>query len=112
MTLTDTDERFELLRNGVTCVANIKTDKHLIGWAEERGIDEYIGRANGRFRRSASKWHNPFKGEGAIELYQEYLATKPDLLEKIGELQGKLLICYCHPDPCHGDVLARLANKS
>ena len=106
-----TDERYKLLENGVTCVANLKTDKQLIAWAEDRGLDEYIGRANGRFRRSASKWANPFRGENAIELFQEYLATRRDLLEQIGDLKGKLLLCYCHPEPCHGDVLAKLANE-
>jgi hypothetical protein len=26
------------------------------------------------------------------------------------ELRGKRLVCYCHPLPCHGDVLAELAD--
>jgi hypothetical protein len=27
------------------------------------------------------------------------------------ELVGKRLCCYCAPSPCHGDVLAELANR-
>jgi Domain of unknown function (DUF4326) len=23
---------------------------------------------------------------------------------------GKVLLCWCHPLPCHGDLLAKLAN--
>ena len=28
----------------------------------------------------------------------------------LGELRGKRLACYCAPLPCHGDVLAALAD--
>ena len=106
------DERYKLLLEGVTCVANLKADKQLIAWAEDSDLAVYIGRANGRFRRSASKWHNPFKGADAIELFQEYLGNKPELLDRIPELRGKLLVCWCHPQPCHGHYLAQLANES
>ena len=27
------------------------------------------------------------------------------------ELRGKELACYCHPLPCHGDVLAAIADS-
>jgi hypothetical protein len=29
---------------------------------------------------------------------------------ELAELKGKRLGCFCHPQPCHGDVLAELAE--
>lgn len=70
--------------------------------------DVYIGRP--------SKWGNPFvvdqDGTRAevIEKYERWLSTMPELLAELDELRGQVLGCWCAPLPCHGDVLARLAN--
>jgi hypothetical protein len=81
-----------------------------------------------------SGWGNPFKvgelfrfvdadGElvmgvvtsraAAVELFCRYLAACPDIQSKArAELAGKDLCCWCSPDePCHGDVLLKLANE-
>lgn len=71
--------------------------------------DVYIGRP--------SKWGNPFvigvHGTRAdvIKKYDEWIRTRPELMAAIGELKGKRLGCWCHPEPCHGDVLAYLASS-
>lgn len=70
-----------------------------------------------------SKWGNPFSHlpgtvarfrvetrQEAIEAYREWIQTRPDLLADLHELTGKDLVCYCSPEPCHGDVLLELAN--
>lgn len=77
--------------------------------------DVYIGRP--------SKWGNPFSHlpgtkamyqvdtrEDAIQMYEEWIKTQPELMNAIWELKGKVLGCWCSPKPCHGDVLMRLAN--
>lgn len=70
--------------------------------------DVYIGRP--------SEWGNPFvigpHGDRTevIRKYEEYLRGRPDLMAKLPELKGKVLGCWCSPQACHGDVLARLAN--
>ena len=70
--------------------------------------DVYIGRP--------SKWGNPFTigrdGTRAevISKFREYLLNTPSLLAEVKKLQGKTLACWCHPKPCHGDVLAKLAE--
>jgi hypothetical protein len=39
------------------------------------------------------------------------LRDRPELIERARrELKGKRLGCYCAPKPCHGDVLARVAE--
>ena len=77
----------------------------------------YVGRP--------SKWGNPFKigkdasgvrwnREQVIELYRAWITDKDssdNLLDDIGELKGKDLVCWCAPLPCHADVLLELANK-
>lgn len=65
-----------------------------------------------------SRWGNPFKvgvyGTAAqcVEAFEAYLvAHRPDLVKQLPALRGRRLACYCPLDqPCHGDVLARLAN--
>lgn len=68
--------------------------------------DVYIGRP--------SKWGNPFRigvdgtREDVIQKYREWIRNQPLPFD---ELRGKTLGCYCHPLPCHGDILMELANK-
>jgi hypothetical protein len=33
------------------------------------------------------------------------------ILSNLHLLRGKTLVCFCHPQTCHGDVLARLADQ-
>jgi len=81
--------------------------------------DVYIGRAvaRGGWQLPGSKWANPFSiakygsAEKVVQLYEEYLVSKPDLMASLPELQGKVLGCWCKPGPCHGDVLVKMANK-
>jgi hypothetical protein len=86
--------------------------------------DVYIGRGRG------SIWGNPFSHksgtaaarvvdsvEEAVKSYREYVLSRPELLERVGELKGKRLGCWCKTkgDPnalCHGDVLAELADAT
>lgn len=67
----------------------------------------YVGRP--------SKWGNPFvigrdgSREQAIELYRRYL-YESGLINAIGELTGRDLVCWCAPKPCHADLMIELAN--
>lgn len=85
----------------------------------------YVGRP--------SKWGNPFAlsewGEVAAEMYEDWLAyggtvpyphpgqsaelsvRRERILEDIGEIRGKDLVCWCEwAAPCHADVLLEIAN--
>lgn len=71
--------------------------------------DVYIGRP--------SQWGNPFKvgpdGTRAEVIAKYARVLKHDLMkmEKAHRLlKGKVLGCWCAPAPCHGDVLAEIAN--
>ncbi len=70
----------------------------------------YIGRG--------SKWGNPYEIDTktgdtrlvVIEKYKRYF-WESSLPNDIEELEGKDLVCYCKPLPCHGDYLVKLANS-
>lgn len=108
-----TDEEFDLLarhQNGETVVVNMHRHAALIAWATTAGVYDRIDRR--------SKWGNPFElpadGDRAtvIANYRDhYLPNKPSLLDNIGDLRGRVLGCWCHPEPCHGDVLAAEADQ-
>ena len=76
--------------------------------------DIYIGRP--------SMWGNPYQlgidgnRDVVLALYKTYIYTKlkqmPDFALRIKTLRGKTLGCWCSPLPCHGDILAELADAS
>jgi len=42
---------------------------------------------------------------------EERLKKSPVLVVELLKLKDKNLGCWCHPEPCHGDVLLELINK-
>ena len=47
----------------------------------------------------------------AIQRYEEWIESQPQLIEELKTLKGKILGCWCKPKPCHGDVLVKLIQK-
>jgi len=72
----------------------------------------YIGRAG---KGQSGYFGNPFQlgseeVRGAtIARYREYflerIDTDPEFKRRVLSLRGKRLGCFCHPLPCHGDVI-------
>lgn len=99
------------LRQGRTIVVTLRgAHNNLIQWAESSGLYVRIDRR--------SEWGNPFEmpadgdRDTVINNYeQHYLPHKPSLTGKMIELRGKALGCWCAPEPCHGDVLARRSQQ-
>lgn len=87
-----------------------------------QGCDVYIGRNQnqGGWKLKASMFENPFsvKQYGlpeAMRLFREHLNKKiksdPNTwITALYELHGKVLGCWCKPDPCHGDILKEYAD--
>jgi len=65
-----------------------------------------------------TKWGNPFvigkdgTREDVLRLYEDWVREQPYLMDALHELRGKRLGCWCKPNACHGDILARLADSS
>jgi hypothetical protein len=82
--------------------------------------DVYIG--CGRCPRTGEprRWGNPFRigpdgtREEVVSLYAAWLRDELDAeritLEELAALEGKVLGCWCAPEPCHGEVLERAAR--
>lgn len=72
-------------------------------------FDVYIGRP--------SPWGNPFKigpdgtRKEVIEKFRQHIMKKPKLIERAKrDLAGRVLGCWCHPLPCHGDVWVEIVD--
>jgi len=80
----------------------------------------YIGRRNVSYGVPQSVHHNPYplapgRERGAtLEEYSLYLRAKlnqdPTYVQQVKNLWGKILVCWCKPHPCHGDVLAQVCE--
>eukprot|EP00420_Gonyaulax_spinifera_P034672 CAMPEP_0197877782 /NCGR_PEP_ID=MMETSP1439-20131203/6373_1 /TAXON_ID=66791 /ORGANISM="Gonyaulax spinifera, Strain CCMP409" /LENGTH=198 /DNA_ID=CAMNT_0043497153 /DNA_START=59 /DNA_END=655 /DNA_ORIENTATION=- len=108
----------------------------LESWLSDTGQNLYVGR-RGRifihtvgeekpriFHYASSKWQNPFTvgKDGTREevcakfrtaLLDSTLTDPADgkpLKEKLAELRGLRLGCWCKPEACHADVLAEVCN--
>ena len=81
--------------------------------------DVYVGRGMGGI------WGNPYALKGdypgtilveniyqCLAMYEAYLFGNKKLMQRLPELGGRVLGCYCSPSPCHGHILARLANPN
>lgn len=70
----------------------------------------------------STQWGNKFRvgdigvpdAATAVRLFEDRIASHPMNRDKIrSELAGKDLACWCPLDqPCHADVLLRVANES
>lgn len=82
--------------------------KKFVVHCKQAPYDVYIGRPG--------PWGNPYvigkdgTREEVITKYEKSLTiSKKERIKR--ELKGKVLGCWCHPHACHGDVLARIANR-
>jgi len=108
----DERDRQAEVESGLTVVANAASDKNLIAWAERNRLAIRIDRS--------TRYGNPFvlnedgdRDEVCDSYERHYLVRKPSITERIdaGELTGKVLVCHCYPQRCHGDCLAAEANS-
>jgi ParB-like chromosome segregation protein Spo0J len=108
----DERDRQAQVKDGITVVANAAFDKNLICWAERQGLAVRIDRG--------TRYGNPFileedgdRDEVCDSYERHYIVRKPSITDRIdaGELTGKVLVCHCYPQRCHGDCLAAEANS-
>lgn len=52
---------------------------------------------------------------GTLKCYEMYLGWRiqadPKFFQVIKALAGKTLVCFCKPNPCHGDILADFCEE-
>jgi len=108
-----TDDELDLLNNvraGRTVVVNMRGSGHprFWEWAKDNGLAVRIDRK--------TKWGNPYvigddgTRDEVLRRYGAHLWHTPPLITDALALKGKALGCWCAPDGCHGDTLARLSE--
>lgn len=97
------------------------------GWRDHPEEFVYIGRAgrgmfsifgnpvrSGHVCPACKEKHPEYDGGKWQECYRSYLENRLSIDERFREsvkrLKGKTLICFCKPNPCHGDILAEYAD--
>lgn len=94
-------------------------------WVDATPAHVYIGRNMSFYVKGTinSKWRNPYTvkklgRDQCLARYRERIVNGVDekgrtntLRHELGELSGKELGCWCHPEPCHGHVLADLVKE-
>lgn len=92
-----------------TTIVNIKHTQH---W------DVYIGRPgkgqDGYFGNPFALVPGAIRGS-TIAKYKEYFLKRieddPQFKQRILNLKGKTLGCFCKPHPCHGDIIIEWLNN-
>jgi len=100
-------DRRAIVEAGGTVVSNMHqdTDRALLTWA--RKTDRFV-----RIDRN-SDWGNPFElpadgdRDTVCDSYEIFFPRKFSLHNRLDELRGKVLGCWCYPQRCHGDYLAQ-----
>ena len=107
----DERDRQKIVKSGKSVVANQQKDKNLIQWAEQQGFAVRIDRS--------SKYGNPFvldqdgDRDAVCDAFEDhYLPHKPSIEKDRMKLLGKVLVCHCYPERCHGNTLCDLVNGS
>jgi hypothetical protein len=79
----------------------------------------YIGRAgkghNGEFGNPFKLAHGESRG-ATLDKFRKYflerIKSDTEFKERVGDLHDKVLVCFCRPNLCHGDVIAEFMNGS
>lgn len=98
-------KRRAIVESGGTVVANMHqdTDRALLMWA--RKTDRFV-----RIDRN-TEWGNPFEmgkdgdRDTVCDSYEIFFPRKFSLHNRLDELKGKVLGCWCYPARCHGMYL-------
>lgn len=108
--LDDERERQQAVESGEAVLANASRDKNLIQWAAGKGLEVRIDRG--------TVFGNPYvlgedgdRNEVCNAYGEHYLPHKRSALRQIGSLRGKVLVCHCFPERCHGLELLRLLEE-
>lgn len=98
-------DRKAIVEAGGTVVANMHqdSDRALLYWAKSTNRFTRIDRS--------SDWGNPFEmpadgdRDTVCDSYEIFFPRKFSLHNRLDELAGKVLGCWCYPQRCHGDYL-------
>ena len=101
-----------------TNIINLRKVRDMKLLVDDTDKNEYIGRPNARLGLPDSKWKKPyslqhFDIDTCLEKYENHIRSKADLMESLGELENKKLLCFCDIDreKCHAQILNKLMHE-
>lgn len=122
------DRRYKLDKSNKQVLVNLKNFRNKESLDASFGSNWiYIGRGDSRKGLERSPLANPYSSKGwavaikchtkeeAIESYRKWLwskikaGDKKVLAELLKVKETTVLVCYCHPEPCHGEVVRKAA---
>ncbi len=117
----DEQQRAAHVLAGSATAVNVRKNgphKNLVPWLVAEGLLTYVGHAGTRHSWPGSDFASPFVKEAktdraaAIQHYERWLREQNELMRRLGEgeLAGRALGCWCVPEPCHAEVLAKMAG--
>ena len=101
-------ERRNAVMLGKTVVANCKRDTSLNAWAQQEGWAIKVDRS-GPFGNPFILGKDGNRDEVCDKFRDSYMPLKTSF--KKDDLRGKVLICHCYPERCHGNDLAKWADE-
>jgi hypothetical protein len=123
------DRRNKLDKSNKQVIVNLKNFRNKESLDASFGDNwMYIGRGDSRKGLERSPLANPYSSksyavaikcktkEEAIGSYREWLwskikaGDKKVLAELLKITETTVLVCYCHPEPCHGEVVRKAAG--
>jgi hypothetical protein len=118
-----------IMNNTYILIGNTLKKYKLVNIKDKTPCDIYIGRSH----NINDIWGNPYTTkdskiaefkvdtkEEAITKYETYLRNNPELLDKLKDLKGKVLGCWCTNKTeyketdkliCHGQILLKLLQE-
>lgn len=96
--------------------------KKMLVHCQHDDYEVYIGRGRDPRSGEAGRWGNPFRigedgtrdevlGKYRLWICKEVEAGRIELSD-LAALHGKVLGCWCAPERCHGEILARWARRA
>jgi len=79
-----------------------------------KGEDGYFGNPHAcdGFCKVCKTWHDRDESVAAYSrTFYERIKNDPEFKVRVLALKGKRLGCFCHPLPCHGNVIANWVNR-
>lgn len=99
-----------------TTVVNLRRQEYdiYIGRAGH-GLDGYFGNPH-RVAEVCTRCGNEHTSAGDTipcfrAYFEERLTSDAEFRERVHELAGKRLGCFCKPSPCHGNIIANYLNS-
>jgi Domain of unknown function (DUF4326) len=103
---TDSEERRkEQALRGITVLAHMSRDQVLVEWATGEGRLERIDGTTARGNPMTPEWMGGDRAAVVAWYRDHWFPFVRDALRLDDLGGGKVLACWCHPGPCHGDVI-------